>query len=250
MARLRLWSRAAVVSAGLLVNLATPPPSAAQQTTGSISGQLVDALSGAPIPSGTVELLGTRRTVQSDSAGRFTHSGLVPGTYILQIRAIGYAMLSAVIRLGERETATHVFDLEALSYTLPAVEVEGRPDLAHRRLLDFERRREAGRGYFITEAQITRSGASTLGDMLRGVPGVRIICNLTGCIARMINGPRACAPDYYMDGFPASNAATADMSVRGVIGVEIYRTLGETPLDFLRTSNRCGTIVIWTRSGP
>lgn len=197
-----------------------------------------------------MELSGTRRQVQSDSAGRFTVMGLVAGTYILQIRAIGYAMVSAVIRLGVGETANHVFELEALSYTLPAVEVEGRPGLARQRLLDFERRREGGRGYFLTEAELTGSGASTLGDALRGVPGVRIICNLTGCVARMTRGPRVCAPDYYMDGFPASNAATADMSVRGVIGVEVYRTLGETPLDFLRTNNRCGTIVIWTRSGP
>ena len=31
--------------------------------------------------------------------------------------------------------------------------------------------------------------------------------------------------------------------------IEIYRTLSETPIQFLRTDNQCGTIVIWTRSG-
>ena len=36
----------------------------------------------------------------------------------------------------------------------------------------------------------------------------------------------------------------------GIIGIEVYRTLSETPLEFLRTDNVCGTIVIWTRSGP
>jgi len=30
----------------------------------------------------------------------------------------------------------------------------------------------------------------------------------------------------------------------------VYRTLTETPLEFLKADNLCGTIVIWTRSGP
>jgi hypothetical protein len=40
------------------------------------------------------------------------------------------------------------------------------------------------------------------------------------------------------------------MPLIGVIGIEIYRTITETPVDFLRGNNTCGTIVIWTRSGP
>ncbi len=39
------------------------------------------------------------------------------------------------------------------------------------------------------------------------------------------------------------------MPVIGLIAVEIYRTVTETPLEFLRTDNTCGTIVIWTRKG-
>jgi len=35
----------------------------------------------------------------------------------------------------------------------------------------------------------------------------------------------------------------------GIMRIEIYRTLSETPIQFLRTDNQCGTIVIWTRSG-
>jgi len=35
----------------------------------------------------------------------------------------------------------------------------------------------------------------------------------------------------------------------GIIGIEIYRTLSETPLQFLRADNQCGTVVIWTQSG-
>jgi len=38
--------------------------------------------------------------------------------------------------------------------------------------------------------------------------------------------------------------------VIGVTGIEIYRTITETPVEFLRGNNTCGTIAIWTRSGP
>jgi len=40
------------------------------------------------------------------------------------------------------------------------------------------------------------------------------------------------------------------MSTADVIGIEIYRTSSETPLQFLGVAQSCGTIVIWTRSGP
>jgi hypothetical protein len=66
----------------------------------------------------------------------------------------------------------------------------------------------------------------------------------------MARAARECSPDYYMDGTPANFSTHGNMSPLGIIGIEVYRTLTETPLEFLRTSNTCGTIVIWTRSGP
>jgi hypothetical protein len=58
-----------------------------------------------------------------------------------------------------------------------------------------------------------------------------------------------CQPDYVVDGSPANNSTSPEMPVIGLIAVEIYRTVTETPLEFLRTDNTCGTIVIWTRKG-
>jgi hypothetical protein len=66
----------------------------------------------------------------------------------------------------------------------------------------------------------------------------------------MDRAPRGCAPEFVVDGFPATNSTSADMDIVGVVGIEIYRTLSETPMQFLSAHNTCGTIVIWTRSGP
>ena len=38
--------------------------------------------------------------------------------------------------------------------------------------------------------------------------------------------------------------------VVGIVGIEIYRSAGETPPQFLKGNSQCGVIVIWTKSGP
>jgi len=103
----------------------------------------------------------------------------------------------------------------------------------------------------VTEEEIERESPRSLADLLRHVPGVRLQCrgSMTGCTVRMARAPRECRPDFVVDGFEASNATSLDMPTIGIIGIEIYRTLSETPLQFLRADNQCGTVVIWTRSG-
>ena len=238
-----------VCRAGLVLILASAGPLCAQHRTAAIAGQLVDRESRAPVGGARIALLGIRKDLASDSTGRFTHEGLASGTYVVQVRAIGYVGASWIVELGDGEVHTEVFELERLAYTLDPVVVERRPSFAQQRLQEFERRRAGGRGYFITEEQILQAKPRNLGDLFRSVPGVRMQCR-GSCSVRMARAPRECRPDYVMDGFPATNSTSLDMPTIGVIGIEIYRTLSETPLEFLRADNQCGTIVIWTRSGP
>jgi len=53
-----------------------------------------------------------------------------------------------------------------------------------------------------------------------------------------------------VDGLPATFSSTPSMSTVGIVGIEIYRSLGETPPEFLKSDSQCGVIVIWTKSGP
>lgn len=222
-----------------------PRPGSAQQRLAEIRGAVVDRTSGAPLPGAQVTLPGAALPTTSDAEGRFAHRGLPAGTYLLQVRSIGYVAAAWVIVLAEGEVLDRTFLLEA-AYELPPVVVEG---LADRRLAEFEARRQQGRGHFVTAEEIRARGAKRLSDVLRTTPGVRLICRPSGCLVRMVRAPRECPPDYIVDGYPASYSTSPEVSLSGVIGIEIYRTLSETPLQFLRADNRCGTIVIWTRSG-
>ncbi|HKW42035.1 MAG TPA: carboxypeptidase regulatory-like domain-containing protein [Gemmatimonadales bacterium] len=228
-----------------------PAPLAAQGGRASITGQLINRQSREPVGGARIGLLGVGAESASDSTGRFTHAGLASGTYVLQVRAIGYTATSWIIELGEGEVHSDVYELDPLPVLLDPLRVTQRQSFGEARRAEFERRRAAGRGYFVTEEQIARENPRSLGDLFRHVPGVRMQCrgSMAGCTVRMARAPRECKPDFIVDGFEASNSTSLDMPTIGIIGIEIYRTLSETPVQFLRTDNQCGTIVIWTQSG-
>jgi hypothetical protein len=234
------------------VTAALPIPSPAAQRTGAlISGRVIDQGSRAPIPRARVFLLGTPHNTDSDSTGRFTHEGLKSGTYLLQIRAVGYAMSTWVINLGTGEVLDQDFEMAQAAYSLDTITAEGRPGFMERRLGEFERRRAAGRGVFITESQIRHENAGTLGDLLRTAAGVQTVCNAAGCAVRMTRAARGiCPPEFVVDGFPATFSTTATLPTVGIVAIEIYRSEGETPPEFLKPNTNCGVIVIWTRSAP
>lgn len=244
--------RALRAAAGLgvgLLGVGAVRPIAGQQPSATLLGRLVDRKSQGPVRNAETVLLGTKRTATSDEQGRFTHDSLPPGSYVVHVRALGYTPTSWVVELASGEVLTRAFELEPLPVQLDPVTVERTPSFAERRRRGFELRRATGRGYFVTQAQIERTNARSLGDVLRDAPGVVVLCRGAGrCGIRMARTPAQCRPDFVVDGFPATLSTSLDMPVVGITGIEIYRTLGETPMEFLKADNVCGTVVIWTRS--
>jgi len=235
---------------------ATAPPSLGAQSrdlapSGGIIGKVMDQQSQMPLAGAIVSLLGTRLQTATDSSGRFTHAGLGAGTYLLEVRAIGYGVTSWLLRLRDGEVVDYTFEIAPLGVDLDPVVIEARPSFASRRLREFEERRRGGRGVFITEEQIQTRNAATMGDLLRAVPGVRLNCRSGNCTAQMTRGARGvCAADWVVDGLPATMSATPALPTVGIIAVEIYRSPNEAPAEFLKADSQCGIIAIWTRSGP
>jgi hypothetical protein len=225
--------------------LAAAASVSAQQSTG-IAGQVIDRVTRAPITGALVTVLG-RPGTRPDSAGRFASTGLAAGTHVVQVRALGYDQATWFVEVTDEHTTAVVLELEPAAVTVSGVVVEGQ-GWEQRGMADFLRRREGRRGVFITEAEIQEAKAHRLGDVLRNVAGVRQVCRSNVCRVYMSRS-RPCAPNFWVDGFSANNSTTLEMPVLGVIAIEIYRTATETPVEFLRGDNICGSIVIWTRSG-
>ena len=237
---------------GFAVLLLAYPPGAlaAQRDAATLVGQLVDRNTRAPLPGARIALLGGAAILHADPTGHFTRTGLRPGAYLLQARAVGYVPADVTIELAAGETRRVVLEMDLLAIDVTGLIVTGAAPHPDRRLAEFEQRRRSGRGHFVTEEEILSRGATRLSEVLRSIPGVRITCRGRFCRVRMDRAPRSCSPDFVVDGFAATNSTSPDMGVLGVVGIEVYRTLSETPMQFLRADNICGTIVIWTRSGP
>ena len=236
--------------------LCASAPAHAQQTSptsepmAGIVGKVIDRQSRSPVGGAQTALLGTRRQSASDSAGRFTHAGLAAGTYVLQVRAIGYGAASWVVELEDSQVLELIFELTPTGYMLAPVTVEGRPTLWQQRIQEFERRRREHRGVFITAEQIKTAHAATVGDLLRNVPGVRVVCRAGNCVVQMSRSARgSCRPDWVVDGFPATRSATPQLPTVGIVAMEIYRSASETPTELLKSESMCGVIAIWTMSG-
>src|SRR2546425_1105409 len=255
MTRIATIPPVAALGVGVAVSRGGPVQARAQAhavtPTAGISGQVVNQQSRIPVSGARVNLIGTRLQSATDSAGRFTQASLGAGTYILEVRAIGYGVTSWVLRLSEGELVDYVFELEPIGVDLEPIVVEGRPGYFQRRMQEFEERRRSGRGIFITHDQIEASHAATMADLLRGVPGVRLNCRSGVCTAQMTRTARGiCVADWVIDGVPASMSSTPHLPVVGIVAVEIYRSPSEAPAEFLKADSQCGVIAIWTKSGP
>lgn len=239
---LRSWF---VCALSIVAALGIPAWAAAgQERTASMVGRVISRETRAPIGGATVVLVTTGVTTIADSLGEVHYAGLAPGSHRFEVRAVGYERSAWRVRLDAGEQL-RVFELDLLPYELPSVEVE-----AHGLLAGFERRRLGGMGFFVTQEEIERRHASSLSDLMRGVPGVRTTCRQGACVIQMARSTRGCRPEYYLDGFPASFSVGPDFPMQGIYGIEVYRTASETPAEFRKPELRCGVILLWSRTAP
>src|SRR6266702_3775855 len=110
-----------VASLILALSVAAMLRTGAGQGTAGIAGKLLDRSSHQPGEGAAIALLGTPISLRSSVTGQFAGTGLRPGTYVLQARALGYAPASRVIELIASETLAVVFELEPVAITLPSV---------------------------------------------------------------------------------------------------------------------------------
>jgi len=229
----------------LLLALQTPSLGMQAQHPGSITGVVRAAAKGPVLEGARVVLLGTTLSVTTSKRGEFVFNGLVPGKYVIQASAIGYATLSSEIEVKGKETLQVEFEAEPEGVRLPDLTVAEKPNLPP----EFVRRSESGGGRYMSRADIERRNASTLGDLLRTVPGLRVSCSSFPCRIQLVRASRNCPMAYWLDGTPADAGIVLLQPPRDLDGVEIYSGLAETPPELFQV-NTCGALAVWTRTPP
>lgn len=232
-----------------------PVPLVAQRaekpdSTASLVGQVVSAMTGGPLPNAQVVLKVANRGVVTDSSGEFALRDVPAGPDTVKVRLIGFAEEQVPLTLKPDRTTRVTFLLSetVLKVEDITVEVERRRT---GKLAGFEERRKRGFGHFITPEEIEDRNPQETSDLLRGVPGVSVgPSRLGGADVRITRRAVGnCEVTYWVDGQPLNDYNIDEMNRDDVLAMEIYRGPSETPQRFHWKNRGCGTIVIWTREG-
>ncbi len=237
------WLAAIAIASGTSV-------ASSQERSGVVVGTVSSLPSRATLSGAVIEILGTTYRATSDSAGSYRMDRLPVGSRTVRFRAIGHEPASAIVQLRSGSVVRLSIELNAIA-ELPELSVEAaglRP--GDERLRGFHERRASGFGKFVTRADIVKRDVTDSRELLRGIPGVRVMGRSIQMSSGMASS-RNCAVQYFVDAVQVV-APSADILSQfrphDIEGIEVYRGAAETPPAFSSGGAECGVIVIWTRT--
>jgi len=187
----------------------------------------------------------------TDAAGAFHLSGVPAGAVRLTARRIGFRPGTSDATAVDGQTVDVTIVLGLAPIQLDPVRVTARHEPFDARLAGFRQRSQSKVGTFITRERIEASASSAFSDLLRSVPGVRVVGSASGIRNAIRFRGADCAPVVFVDGFPAS-AGEFDVDIidpATVEGVEIYMGMLTVPAELSapRGLEHCGVIAVWSR---
>lgn len=232
------------------VCLASSAP--AQSAAATMRGRVTDRMTGTGIPNARLTMLRDSRSVTTDSLGAYEFRDVPAGSTLVMVSARPYPVLNFSVTLadGDRFTRNVIMDSSAASraQALEPVDVTA-SSLASFRLASFERRRVTGRGQYMTELDIIKTGAYTVAEAVRGLRGVIFECGGGGgCFVRMARAPARCIPEFIVDD-QVMNDFGPSTPIRDVVGIELYTGPTDVPGEYAGRNAGCGVVVLWTRAG-
>lgn len=222
------------------------------QATVRVFGSVIDHSTRQPVPLAEILLRRvdgedvTRRAV--DEEGRFGFPLMAAGSYAIEVQALGYHAIHETFpirRVAEvRITVELVPAALELDPIVVVTERRGRLDLA-----GFNDRRRTGFGRYITREDIEERNPLYVSDLLRTIPGVRVV-PVSGGFGNSVRLRRGCRPAVFVDGLRL--AAVDDFGIDDLLatqdieGIEVYHGI-QAPAQY--SGGSCGSIVLWTRAG-
>ena len=236
------------------LSLALHPALASAQAAGTsiIVGTVRDS-TGAGIAGAELSVEGSSATATSNEQGLFRLTGLPGGTLSVRARRLGFRPATVEVVVEPGATRSLGITIGRVAQQLSPVVVRGARRRGTGEFGGFYERRSDGFGHFITRAQIELRHPTEVTDMLRQVPGVRLVSTrMIGYAVRIRGAPGNCPPQFFMDGLRlgAGEFDINSLDPASVEGIEIYTT-ANVPAQFMSSPfvHTCGTVVIWTRRG-
>ncbi|HEX7118875.1 MAG TPA: SusC/RagA family TonB-linked outer membrane protein [Longimicrobiales bacterium] len=166
---MRIGVLAAVLALAMLAGGAAP---LAAQATGTVTGEVVEAVTGRPLAGVQVHVPGTAIGTVTNASGRFLLPGLPAGAVMLRVQLIGYAVVEREVAVQAGQTARIDFELQQSAISLDEIVVTGAG-------VATERRKLGNTVAAIDASRIESAPISSVSEILQGrEPGV--VANLTG----------------------------------------------------------------------
>lgn len=195
---------------------------------------------------------GSGVTGSTGDDGTFSLTGLPAGTQALEARYVGYSPKRVTVDLVSGQTRSLAVTLDQRADVLGEVTVYGKPGTNRRDITGFLDRRQRGMGRFFTRADIERLRPFQFTDLMRTVPGIRVVptsgFDYTILSTRGGGMSGGCQPQLYVDGVRLIDGNDLNTMVQpgDIAGIEVYAGASESPPQY--TTGSCGSILIWT--GP
>jgi TonB-dependent starch-binding outer membrane protein SusC len=218
------------------------------QGSASLEIAVLTEMEGLPVAGAQVLVEGVDAGRATDRRGLLLLRGLPAGTWLVEVRFIGYLPWQRHIALEAGVAEGLLVHLEADPVALAPLEVHARSTLLSRGFYD---RKRSGVGTFLTRDDLDHIRPRVLSDVLRRVGGIHVGSDSRGMPPARIRGQQTmaggCPIQYFVDGVLTYALNIDEVRPGDVEGIEIYRGAASIPIMFRRGSASCGVIVLWTR---
>ena len=266
MRRIRVALAVAILAASSPARAQTPGGTTVLSGRVTQAGDTTIAVGGAD-----VEILGTALRGYANGEGRFRFPDMLPGTYELRVRRLGYEPVTLRVALEDGRSYDHAVELHRHPNALTEVRIEGRMVKVPARFEDVYARAAHEHGTFFTRQDIEKLNPLDVGSLLNLVPTVYANsrgvtfqrCNggLQGLSIAPFNKAQAglagqqspVAIQVYIDGSRVTmdkNSSVSEalrlVTPRDIEAMEVYTAVARIPAEFL--NDACAVIAIWTKS--
>ncbi|MEZ4457151.1 MAG: carboxypeptidase regulatory-like domain-containing protein [Gemmatimonadales bacterium] len=226
---------------------------------------------GRPVEGALVTLLPGSDTTRMDASGKGVVAGLPEGHHLLEVKALGFEAQQRVVEVSRRDTTTVALALAPSAQMLTTLEVAAdAPRRVHPMMAGFEERRKEGLGHYFTLEQLQSRPQSTVSDVVRMSPGIRLVPRPSPCNGYAAAGSRtqsglprycqgvpmldACYFAVFVDGMNIWNARLSEpppdlneFRVDDLEGIEVYAGPAQLPAQYHLSGADCGAVLIWHR---
>ncbi|HET9636962.1 MAG TPA: carboxypeptidase-like regulatory domain-containing protein [Gemmatimonadaceae bacterium] len=233
-----------------------PAIAGAQAKNSVVIASVTDAKSGQPIADAQVTLDDLNITARTDWSGEARIAGVAGGEHNFIIVKPGYDSMVVALQV-QGDSVGPVFRLlksGTTTATLTPVTVPANPATSY--LADFERRRQEGRGKYMTadelEKKANRSLVAVLAQAFGGLmstpdparPGHNILMSRR-TRPRLDRADIHCGIDIYLDSSPYLDDLEA-IRPSELAGVEYY-PIESAPGEYRKLSDNCGVLILWSK---